>query len=402
MATHNFNVKWLETVKPGPSGRAEYFDTHTAGLGLRVGRRTKTYFVMPRILRQGTWRQERIGLGRVGDLPLAEARELAKQTLATAAKGEIPGEVGKERRAAVVRDSINTFGKVREDFLPLYRVKRGGKLYMPSAGTLKSLAVALRTLKDWDDRPIASITQAEIQDWHDGYLAQGKEGAANRYLVQLRAVFRWAKSRGIISVDPAAAVTAGGAHHARDRVLSYAELTAIWRATGTDHPFHAIVRLLMLTGQRREEVGGMDWSEVDLEAAQWHLPAARAKNRRQHLIPLSPPALVLLKALPHRTGLVFPNRYGRPFSAWTVCLDRLRGELDLPYWRLHDLRRSLVTHMSEDLRTPPHIVESIVNHVSGFRAGVAGVYNKALYLDERRQALNAWADHLLGKVKEGA
>ena len=402
MATYNFNVKWVESVRPGPSGRAEYFDTHTEGLGLRIGVKVKTFFVMPRVLRQGQWKQERISLGRVGEITLAEARELAKATLATAAKGEIPAEVGKERRQALVRDSVNTFGKVREDFLPLYRVKRGGKLFMPSAGTLEGMAVAMRTVKAWEDRPIASITQAEIQAWHDGYLAQGKEGAANAYLIHLRAVFRWAKQRGIIAVDPAAAVTAGGAHHARDRVLSYDELVAIWRATGADHPFHAIARLLVLTGQRREEVGGMAWSEIDAEAGLWSLRAARAKNRRQHVIPLSAPALAILKARPRRSSLVFPNRYDKPYSAWSVALDKLREELNFPYWRLHDLRRSLVTHMSEDLRIAPHIIESIVNHVSGFRAGVAGVYNKALYLDERRQALDAWADHLLGKVKEGA
>ncbi len=401
MATYNFNAKWVESVKPGPSGRAEFFDTHTEGLGLRVGIRAKTYFVMPRVLRQGQWRQERISLGRVGEITLAEARELAKKTLAIAAKGEIPAEVGKERKEALVRDSIHTFGKVRDDFLPLYRVRRNGKPFLPSAATMEGMTVALRTLKEWEDRPIASITQAEIQAWHDGYLAQGKEGAANGYLGHLRAVFRWAKQRGIITVDPAAAITAGGAHHARDRVLTYDELVAIWKATSTDHPFHAIVRLLILTGQRREEVGGMDWSEVDLEAGLWSLPAARAKNRRQHVIPLSAPAVAILKARPTRTGLVFGNRRGKPYSAWSVPLDRLRDELGLPYWRLHDCRRSLVTHMSEDLHTPPHIVESIVNHISGFRAGVAGVYNKALYLDERRRALDAWADYVLAKVKEG-
>jgi integrase len=266
---------------------------------------------------------------------------------------------------------------------------------------MEGMAVAMRTLKDWEDRPIASITQADIQAWHDGHLARGKEGAANSYLIHLRAVFRWAKQRGIIAVNPAAAVTAGGAHGSRDRVLSYDELVAIWRATGSDHPFHAIVRLLLLTGQRREEVGGMDWSEIDLEAGLWALPAIRAKNRRQHVVPLSAPALAILAARPSRSGLIFPNRYHKPYSGWSAALDKLRDELGLPYWRLHDLRRSLVTHMSEDLRVAPHIIESIVNHITGFRAGVAGVYNKALYMDERRQALAAWADHLLGKVGEG-
>ena len=406
MATHQFTVKWLEAVKPGPTGRDEYFDEHTPGLGLRVGVRSKTFFVMPRVLRQGQWKQERISLGKVGETTLAEARESAKRVIATASAGQIPDDVAKVRRETLVKESVNSYGKVRADFLPLYRVKRGGRLYPPADRTLKSMTGALELLKAWDDRPMTSITTADLQAWHDGYVAAGKEVAANVYLALVRKFFGWAKERGIITRNPAAEVVKGGASQARERVLTNDELVAVWQATGEDHPFHRIVRLLLLTGQRRTEVGAMDWSEVDLEAGIWNLPAARAKNRRQHLIPLAAPARELLTAQAGygRTGLVFPNRRGGPYSDWGAQKARLDQRTRLAPWQLHDLRRSMVTHLAEDLAIPPHIIEVTVNHVSGFRAGVAGVYNRALYLEERRQALDAWAQHLLALVaaKPGA
>ncbi len=403
MATHQFTAKWVESVKPGPSGRAEFFDEHSPGLGLRVGIRTKTFFVMPRVLRQGQWKQERIGLGKVGEVTLAEAREAAKKTLATAAAGQIPADIAKERRAAIVKDSANSFGKVRADFLPVYRVRRGGKLYQPAPRTLHAMSAILESLKDWDDRPLVSITKADIQAWHDGYVSSGREAGANRYLAHVRTFFKWAKARGIIDHDPSADVVKGGATQARERVLTQDELVRVWQATGEPHSYHHIVRLLILTGQRREEVGGMEWRELDMDAAIWNLPAARAKNRRQHLIPLSAPALDILRSIPKSaSGLVFPTRNGTAFNDWSGGKERLDAAIGIEPWRLHDLRRTWVTHASEDLGIAPHIVESAVNHVSGFRAGVAGVYNKALYLDERRQAFDAWAAHVLALVaKDG-
>lgn len=404
MATHQFTVKWLESVKPGPSGRDEYFDEHTPGLGLRVGIRTKTFFCMPRVLRQGQWKQERISLGKVGETTLAEARESAKRVIATASAGHIPDDVAKVRRETLVKESANSYGKVRADYLPLYRVKRGGKLYPPSASSLHRMSAVLESLKDWDDRPLASITKRDIQTWHDGYIATGREAAANIYLSTLRTFFRWAKARGIIDLDPTADVVKGGTTQARERVLSKDELVAVWNAVNGDHPYHRIVRLLILTGQRREEVGGLEWRELDMDAGLWNLPAARAKNRRPHLIPLSPPALAIIKAIPAGTsGLVFATCNGRPYSDWSGGKDRIDAAIDIEPWRLHDLRRSMVTHMAEDLAIPPHIIEAAINHVSGFRSGVAGVYNRAQYLTERRQALDAWADHVLALVaaKEG-
>ena len=171
------------------------------------------------------------------------------------------------------------------------------------------------------------------------------------------------------------------------------------------------MKLLLLTGQRRREIGDLAWSEIDLDARQIELPAIRTKNNRPHLVPLSDHALALFRTIAHRDDreLVFGRGEGG-FSGWS----KAKAELDMriaekrkkagikksmPPWIIHDLRRSFVTHINESKIAPPHVVEALVNHISGHQAGVAGVYNKALYLDERRQALEAWGRHIATLVE---
>jgi integrase len=197
-------------------------------------------------------------------------------------------------------------------------------------------------------------------------------------------------------------------------VLADSELAEIWRAC-RDDGHGRIVRLLMLTAQRRDEVGGMRWSEVDEAKRLWTIPDARTKNHREHILPLTATALALLAAQ-GRSGRehVFgdgPRCKGdnqRGFSGWSkakAALDErilaARREADpkakpMPDWRLHDLRRTADTVMNDRLDVLPHIVEAILNHISGHRAGVAGVYNRAKYLGPMRVALERWAAHVEG------
>jgi integrase len=155
-----------------------------------------------------------------------------------------------------------------------------------------------------------------------------------------------------------------------------------------------------LTGARRDEVAGLRWSEIDIDAALWTLPAARAKNARQHEVPLSTHALALLAARPRAGNFVF-GRGGRGrFSGYSRAkarLDQALGQAVAP-WVLHDLRRSVVTHMVE-LGIAPHVVEACVNHVSGHKGGVAGIYNRATYREPKKAALQAWGDHLEALVE---
>ena len=172
-----------------------------------------------------------------------------------------------------------------------------------------------------------------------------------------------------------------------------------------------IVRLLILTGQRRAEMGDLGWSEIRLEKRQIELPQGRTKNGRAHVVPLSHEALAILGGITATNGrdLVFGLGAGG-FSGWSkakselnerIAKARRQGGLKkaMPGWTIHNLRRSFVTHVSEHGFAPPHVVEAIVNHISGAKAGVAGVYNRANYLTDKRQALELWGAHLAALVE---
>jgi integrase len=203
---------------------------------------------------------------------------------------------------------------------------------------------------------------------------------------------------GLVLSNPVIGTNKPTEERSRDRVLSQDELAAVWRACREDD-YGRIVRLLILTGQRREEVGAMAETEIDAARALWTLPGERTKNRLPHEVPLSRPVLAILEKHPRRSGrtLIFGEGIGG-FSGWgkaKAALDaRMAGAgAVIAPWRLHDLRRTVATGIAE-IGVPPHIVEAVLNHVSGHKAGVAGVYNRALYTAEKRNALDAWARHV--------
>ena len=187
------------------------------------------------------------------------------------------------------------------------------------------------------------------------------------------------------------------------------ELRLIWKSLEDDH-YGAIIKLLMLTGQRANEIAGLQWSEMRDQA--FLLPADRTKNKREHLVPLSGPALEIISAQPRRRtaedeprDLIFGYAKG-PFSGWSGCKETLdermkkaNGGKEIPHWVAHDLRRSFATHSAE-IGIQPHIIEAVLNHISGHRAGVAGIYNRATYEPEKRTALDRWAEHLMAVVAE--
>jgi len=177
----------------------------------------------------------------------------------------------------------------------------------------------------------------------------------------------------------------------RERVLTPSELKKLAEGLGTD-PFSQIVRLLLLTGQRRNEIGHLRWAEIDLAAKVIVLPPERTKNGRLHELPLSRQALAILERLPRRNSSDFLFSK-RGFNDWDRVKDQLDQRLDLAPWRLHDLRRTCATGMAE-LGVQPHIIEAVLNHVSGHKGGVAGVYNRATYAEPMREALQRWADWL--------
>jgi len=223
--------------------------------------------------------------------------------------------------------------------------------------------------------------------------------AANRVRASLQAFFSWTIAQGLLDYNPVVG-TVVNQEHARTRVLADHELKAIWAATEGDGSYNAIVRLLMLTGQRRTEIAGLRWAEMHDDKIV--LPATRTKNNHEHIIPLSPPTQAILVGCRRGGEFVFGNRPGRPPSdgggAKAALDQRMRASgVELEPWTHHDLRRTMSTRMHE-IGIQPHIVEACINHV-GHKSGVAGVYNKATYTKEKITAFLRWSQYVLDVVE---
>jgi integrase len=328
-------------------------------------------------------------------LDLSRARAATRDLLAKVAAGEDPRQAKRKVRAT-------TLGGVAELYLKATADQVSRKTQVERERHLR---------RDWaplHSRPIAEIRKGEvaarlleIKDEHGGI-------AANRSRTTLHNLFEWAIDQDLTEANVVASTRRPLRREpTRKRVHTPDERREILAATEGDGSYDAIVRLLLLTLQRKAEVGGMMRSELDLDNAMWSLPGERTKNRLPHLVPLSRQAVEIIRAQPNRGEYVFGAGGNAPFSGWSRCKRRLdkhildaRRKVDpkadpMPHWTVHDLRRSGSTAMNDELGIAPHVVEAVINHISGeAKKGVAGTYNRAQYLKERTAALQAWADHL--------
>ena len=242
--------------------------------------------------------------------------------------------------------------------------------------------------------PIDQIEQPLIADQLRKLIKSNGPISASRGRTALSAMFTWAMKEGFCKHNPVTASHDPGAGaKPRDRVLDDGELAKVWYAC-PDDDYGTCIKLLMLTGQRLREVGAMGWDELDQASGKWTIPAARTKNGREHMLPLPAACWNIIEQVPRRldNDHLF-GRSGRGFTSFSVgkvLLDQRSGVSD---WVVHDLRRSVATGMA-DLGITPHVIEAVLNHVSGHKRGVAGVYNRSLYERETRAALAAWADHV--------
>jgi integrase len=268
--------------------------------------------------------------------------------------------------------------------------------------TRRYLEGSTRTPSIWDSIarvPLARITTPQLRDIVEKTATTSGAVTADRARVALSGFFAWAIVLRLVDSNPTNDLAAQSLNTARDRTLSEPELVEVWKAAGDDE-FGKIVKLLMLTGSRRAEVGDLAWSEIDLAARRIELPAHRCKNNRPHLIPLSDQALAILKSVPRsERNLVFGFGAGG-YSGWSKRKRDLDARTALAPWTLHDIRRSVVTHLNERGLAQPHIIEATINHLGGYKGGVAGVYNRAAYYNEKRDALQRWADHLAELVAQ--
>ena len=217
---------------------------------------------------------------------------------------------------------------------------------------------------------------------------------ANRMRASLSAFFAWAVREGLLDNNPVVGTNIQP-EASRARVLDDDELKIIWNALGPDD-YSTIIRLLVLTGQRANEIGSLCWSEIAGDRIV--LPPQRTKNGREHSIPVTPAVRAFLDGREHSDAFVFGRQHAKPFSGWGVSKAGLDRRIraaghQLAHWRVHDLRRTVATRMAE-LGVAPHIIEAVLNHVGGHKGGTAGIYNRANYEPQKRAALERWAAHV--------
>lgn len=376
-----------------PAGKQELilFDEDMPGFGVRLRAGGKRTWIIQ--YRVGV-KQRRLTLAAVEKLDAEKARQEAKIRLAKVTLGADPQS---EKTEAKLRAGV-TLGAVADRYLQSHAAPRlRPRTLLELKRHLNVHWAPLRRVSVHRiHRSDVAIRLAEIVD-------ESGPIAVNRARAALSALFTWAMREGIADTNPVVGTNRIGVERSRDRTLSDAELRVIWNACRGD-AYGKIVRLLMLTGQRREEVGGMRWDELDLKAGLWRIPGDRTKNHRAHEVPLAAPAYEILSGVPSAHGrmTIFGERESS-FQGWSKAkkaLDRRIADsgTSISNWRLHDLRRTVATRMG-DLGIQPHIVEAVLNHVSGSKAGVAGVYNRSLYTPEKRTALARWAEYIRSIVE---
>lgn len=342
-------------------------------------------------------------------LTLASARTIARDQLQIVAAGRDPAaEQVAAKRAA--RDpgtaDRDTFAAVAQTFIKRY-AKPKNKSWRETArllglrpdddGALVAIDGALA--ERWGRRKVSEITRREIIDLLDGIVDRGAPVAANATLAALRKLFNWSVDRGILDASPAAGVKPPASVKSRDRVLSDDELSAVWRAArSTPYPFGPAVRLLILTGARRDEITALRRDEIDGDMI--HLAGDRTKNAEPHDIPLSAEAQRIVDALPRIGRLLFTTTGETPVSGWSRAKRMLDDASGVEGYRIHDLRRTVATGLQR-LGFRLEVIESVLGHVSGSRAGIVGVYQRHAFEDEKREALDAWGRYvaLLGRPR---
>lgn len=300
-----------------------------------------------------------------------------------------PGAVKQSRKAEERKPKAESVETVFADFVRLH-AKPNTRGWKETERILREFSTA------WEGRTMASITRGDIPP-RPGRNPGGAPIAANRSFAAVRKAFVWAVSRGITEASPCAGISMPSAIVSRDRVLDDNELRAVWLAAeGLGYPYGPIVRLLVLTGQRRAEVAGMRWGELDLPNRTWTIPAIRAKNGRKHEVPLSSQVIAVIESLPRfaSSDLLF-GPSGKAPSGYSEAKTRIDKALpaDMPGWTFHDVRRSVASGMAAG-GTDLHVIERCLNHVSGTFGGIVSVYQKHNYAGQMRAALEALGRHI--------
>ncbi len=393
MATGKINKRTVDALKPG-AGVGFLWDDEVKGFGVKITPAGAVTYIYQYRMGGREAKTRRYTVGKHGSpwtpaLAEAEARRLA----VLVAQGIDPAAADQKRRKDAVDLAFNAYAaRFHED------CKGDGWR------RLVERSLRLHAVPVLAGKALPTITRADVVALFDAMPSEQKAGRRNVFAI-LRRLFKWAVSRGDLARSPMDGMETPPPVKARDRHLTGDELRRVWLAAPSCHAsFGPIVRLLIATGQRREEVTGMDWREVDRAKGTWSIPGERTKNGEPHTVPINTLALAVLDAMAKgdkwpRRGLVFSTSSGAGFTAHSrgkAKLDEVLaadGGEPVPAWRLHDLRRTLATGL-QVLGVRFEVTEAVLNHLSGARSGVAGVYQRHHWTDEKRAALQAWADHI--------
>jgi integrase len=329
-----------------------------------------------------------------GAATLAAARAAATQALHQVELGRDPATdkraartASAEQAAARLEDSVE---KLADEFIERYCKRK----LRPN--TLAQYQSVLRrfVLPAWRGRTVHDISRRNVIALIEP-IAIKHPYMANRALGVLSKFFNWLAARDVIAANPAVGVEMPGDEKPRERFLNDAEIRALWVACGDDPIFGAAIRVMLLTGARRSEVAEMAWSEIDEQARLWTLPSLRSKNKQEHKIPLSPLTWDIIKAVP-RIGdtYVFSTTGKGPIANFHHIKDRLDAKLNFAeHWQFHDIRRSVASGLQR-LGVRLEVIEATLGHRSGSFRGIIGTYQVHDYANERRIALQQWADHV--------
>jgi integrase len=379
---------FLRSVRAPLTGQQEHFDQAVPGLALRVthkGRKSWT------VLYRHHGKRRRYTIGRYPAITLSKAREKARDVLTAADGGTDPAAEkidAKRLGAPVARDVASVLARYVERYArPRLRrwreVERSLNRYVVPA---------------WGHRPVDTIARRDVIALLDTVADTHGPVMANRVLAYARRAFTWAIEKDLIEASPFVGIRAPAPEPTRERVLSDAELRAVWHACeGEGWPFGRLFQLLILTAQRRGETASMRWADIDFDGRLWTVPGDQRKSGRLHEVPLSDAAARLLEALPRRGDYVFTTTGATPVSGFSLAKGRIDAASGVTGWHLHDLRRTAATNMARH-EVPVSTISRILDHAEG---GVTKIYNRYSYANEKRRALELWAGRLAEIVGAG-
>ncbi len=407
---------FIQKQKVADGQRIEIFDQQVPGFGIRIGGRERAFFFVRRV----RGRKVRMSLGVYPAVSLSKARSLALDILHRIKAGEDPTEELKRRKTKVDDAEELRYSAVVDRFITQYC--RGKKKPLRERTVVEyERHLTGPLVLSWKGKPIDQVSDRDVITVIDRLEGEGHFASARLFKAYTRRFFGWCVEKRLIDKNPAerAPLASRPSDFVRERVLSVPEIRLVLAAADRlDAPYRAFIYVLALCGQRRHETSVMKWQDLDLTGDRpiWRIPGEVTKNHRAHDVPLAPAVVDTLRHVPRiitshvqsdgtcvedASEYVFSGDGKTPISGFSkikVKLDKLLeidrvakrpGTSSLAHWTWHDLRRSIATGMA-DLGIAPHVIEAVLNHVSGSKAGVAGIYNLGRYDEDRRRALSAW------------